>query len=428
MNGGNQSKDVAVTLNLDPSGRRRGRSRKWLILLVAVLFLSAAALLLRRGDADKGVFYRTERASRGDLTITVSATGTLQPTKQVDIGSEISGTIREVLVDFNSIVKAGQVLARLDTNRLEAQVEQARANLAAATARVPLSKATVEESASRLARFEQARALSGGKVPSPQEMESAVAALARARAEEAAAEASVVQNEAALKALKTDLSKASIVSPINGIVLKRSVDPGQTVAATFQTPVLFTIAEDLTQMELNVDVDEADVGRVREGQEASFTVDAYPERRFPGRVTQVRFGSQTIEGVVTYRAVIEVKNPGMLLRPGMTATAEIVAECIENTVLVPNSALRYEPVSSMRKTSQEGGSLLTRLFPRPPRGTSAKAPLQRSGKNQVVYLLDRGVPKPVPVVIGASDGRRTQILEGEVVEGSELVVEQTSKK
>jgi HlyD family secretion protein len=420
--------DIAVKLNLDPSGRKKGRAKKWLLVVVAALIVLATALWLSRRESGQKVTYKTEKARKGDLTVTVSATGTLQPTKQVDVGSEISGTIREVMVDFNSLVTAGQVLARLDTNRLEAQVQQAEANLAAARAKIPLARATVEESAARLARFEQANALSGGKVPSPHEMESAVASLARAKAEEAAAVASVSQNEAALKALKTDLAKASILSPINGIVLKRAVDPGQTVAATFQTPVLFTIAEDLTQMELNVDVDEADVGKVREGQVATFTVDAYPDQRFPGKVTQVRFGSQTVDGVVTYRTVIEVKNPKMLLRPGMTATAEIVVESIKDALLVPNSALRYEPPALSPKTSSGGPSFISRLFPRPPSARSGRPAVQRSGKNQAVYVLDKDSPRPVQVLIGLTDGRWTQILKGDLSEGSVLVIEQVTKK
>jgi len=378
------------------------------------------------GTGEPKVIYVTETARNGDLTLVVSATGTLQPTNQVDVGVEISGTIRDVLVDYNSKVRVGQVLARLDTTKIEAQVRQAEANLAAARAKVPLARATVEELASKLARFEQARSLSGGKVPSPQEMESAVASLARARAEEAVALASVAQNEAALKALQTDLSKASIISPIKGIVLNRDVDPGQTVAASFQTPVLFTIAEDLTQMELNVDVDEADVGKVKEGQDADFSVDAYPDHRFPGRLTQVRYGSQTVEGVVTYKAVIEVKNPDMLLRPGMTATAEIVTEKVKDALLVPNSALRYEPPTQIRQTG--GGSFISKLMPRPPISRSGKPSVQRSGKNQAVYVLENRNPRPVPIVTGATDGQWTQVVKGEIVSGAVLIIDQASKK
>lgn len=419
--------DMSERLNLDSSGKTGRRLRKWIILLVAALSLAAAIIWVSGNKSEQQISYLTEAARKGNLTMTVSATGTLQPTKQVDVGSEISGTIRDVLVDFNSLVKVGQVLARLDTSKLEAQVQQAEANLAAARARVPLAKATVDESEAKLGRFEHARALSGGKVPSSQEMESAVAASARAKAEEAVAFASVVQNEAALKALKTDLSKASIISPIKGIVLKRAVDPGQTVAATFQTPVLFTIAEDLTEMELNVDVDEADVGKVREGQEAAFAVDAYPDQRFPGRVIQVRYGSQTVEGVVTYRAVIEVKNPQMLLRPGMTATAEIVIERVEDALLAPNAALRYEP-PARKATTGGGASFISKLFPRPPASRSRKPSIQRSGKNQAVYVLDKGEPKPVQVIVGATDGQWTQLIKGAIEPGSPLVIDQVSRK
>ncbi|NCO60579.1 MAG: efflux RND transporter periplasmic adaptor subunit [Deltaproteobacteria bacterium CG_4_8_14_3_um_filter_51_11] len=418
---------VAERLGLNSSQKAGRRLWKWIITFLAALILAAAGIWISRNKTEQKVSYLTEAARKGDLTMTVSATGTLQPTKQVDVGSEISGTIREVLVDFNSVVKAGQVMARLDTNRLEAQVQQAEANLTVARAKVPLAMATVEETSAKLSRFEHVRALSGGKVPSPQEMESAVASLARARAEETAALASVSQNEAALKALKTDLSKASIISPINGIVLKRAVDPGQTVAATFQTPVLFTIAEDLTQMELNVDVDEADVGKVRGDQEATFTVDAYPDQRFPGRVTQVRYGSQTVEGVVTYRAVIEVKNPQMLLRPGMTATAEIVIEKVESALLAPNSALRYEPPAANTLPSG-GASFVSKLFPRPPSSRSRRPAIKRSGKNQAVYVLEKGEPRPIQVIVGATDGQWTQVIKGDIETGAPLVIGQVSRK
>lgn len=418
---------VAERLGLNASRKAGRRLWKWIILFLAALALAAAGVWISRNKSEPKVSYLTEAAKKGDLTMTVSATGTLQPTKQVDVGSEISGTIREVLVDFNNVVKAGQVLARLDTNRLEAQVQQAEANLASARAKVPLARATVDETSAKLSRFEHVKALSGGRVPSPQEMESAVASLARARAEEAAAFASVAQNEAALKALKTDLSKASIISPINGIVLKRAVDPGQTVAATFQTPVLFTIAEDLTQMELNVDVDEADVGKVRGGEEAHFTVDAYPDQRFPGRTVQVRYGSQTVEGVVTYRAVIEVKNPQMLLRPGMTATAEIVIEKVENALLAPNAALRYEPPTG-KTTTSGGASFVSKLFPRPSASRSGRPAIKRSGKNQAVYVLEKGEPRPIQVIVGATDGQWTQVIKGDIETGAPLVIDQVSKK
>ena len=295
------------------------------------------------GRKPQPVKYTTQAARRGNLVVVVSATGTLEPVKKVDVGIEVSGTISKVEADYNDQVKVGQVLARLDTSRLEAQAQQNEAALQAAQAKVVQAQASVEEAQAQLARLNRVKELSGGKMPSQTDLDAAKANLARYKADEASAKASVAQAQAALNVNRTDLTKAVITSPINGVVLKRSVEPGQTVAATFQSPTLFTLAEDLTQMELQVDVDEADVGQVREGQEATFTVDAYPDRTFPARITQVRYGSQTVEGVVTYKTVLKVDNSSLALRPGMTATAVITVNKRGNVILVPNAAMRFVP-------------------------------------------------------------------------------------
>ncbi len=244
-------------------------------------------------ENSNSVQYKTQEAVRGNLTVIVTATGTLQPTNKVDVGSELSGIIKTVEVDHNGRVKVGQVLARLDTSKLEAQVTQSRAALESAKGKLLQTQATLKETRSKLGQLQKVRELSKNKVPSQSELHAAEAAFERARADEASAKAAVSQARATLEAKETDLSKTVIRSPINGIVLTRSVEPGQTVAASFQAPVLFTLAEDLTQMELNVDVDEADVGRVREGQKATFRVDAYPNRTFEARITQARYGSST---------------------------------------------------------------------------------------------------------------------------------------
>ena len=233
---------------------------------------------------------------RGDLTVIVTATGTLQPTNKVDVGSELSGIVKSVEADYNDRVKVGQVLARLDTSKLEAQVTQSRAALDSAKAKVLQAQATVLETRSKLTQFQKVRELSNNKVPSQSELDAAEAAFERAKADEASATAAVSQAQATLEANQTDLSKSVIRSPINGVVLTRSMEPGQTVAASFTAPVLFTLAEDLTQMELHVDVDEADVGKVKEGQKAAFGVAAYPNRTFEARITQTRFGSSRPRG------------------------------------------------------------------------------------------------------------------------------------
>ena len=254
--------------------------------------------------------------AHGSLTVTVTATGNLEPTNQVDVGSEVSGLVEAVFVDDNDRVTVNQVLARLDISKLEDAVVNNRAALASAEARVLQATASVTEARANLTRLQRVAELSGGKVPSQAELETAEASLARAEADEASARATVEQARASLSSAETSLAKASIRSPINGVVLARQVEPGQTVAASFQAPVLFTLAEDLSSMELEVDVDEADVGQVRAGQKAVFTVDAYPNRQFPATIVRVDFGSQVTDGVVSYATVLRVDNDDLRLRPG----------------------------------------------------------------------------------------------------------------
>jgi HlyD family secretion protein len=238
----------------------------------------------------------------------------------------------------------------------------------------------------------------------------------------------VTEAEATLEVSETDLNKAAIRSPINGVVLARSVEPGQTVAASLQAPVLFTLAEDLTKMELHVGVDEADVGEIKEGQEATFTVDAYPDRRFPARVTQVRYGSQTSGGVVTYKAVLVLENAELLLRPGMTATADIIVKKISSALLVPNAALRFSPPNNEREKNNEktDGSMISKLFPRPPRGAQKSKQDKANPREQTVWVLKDRKPVPVKVTTGATDGSMTEIVRGDIAPGTALVVDALS--
>lgn len=347
----------------------------------------------------------TQPVTTGDLKVVVSATGTLQPTNQVQVGIEVSGTIKTVSVNYNDRVTVGQVLAQIDTTKLEAQMRQTASALDAARARVQLAEATIRETHSKLARLRDVRQLSGGKVPSPQEMDVAEADLARAVADAASARAAATQSEAILRGNQTDLAKATVRSTIDGVVLARSVEPGQTLAATFQTPVLFTLAEDLTRMELQVDVDEADVGQVRAGQRATFTVAAYPERVFPAEVIQVRFGAQTVAGVVTYKALLRVDNAEQLLLPGMTATASIAVKEVRDALLVPNAALRFSP-PVVASASVASPSLVGRLFGG--RGNRPAAAAPRAA-GQRVYVIREDKPVAVSIAAGASDGLTTEI-------------------
>ena len=394
----------------------RGRFKvlRWLVALALLAGLAAGgwAYFHSRAETQAAPQYQTEPLSQGNLRVTVSATGKLEPINQVDVGSELSGTIETVLVDDNDRVRKGQVLARLDVTKLQNQIAKSKAALASAEANVLQAVATVKEARANLGRLRQVAKLSGGKVPAPTELEAAEATAERASADEVAARAAVEEARATLRTNETDLAKASMRSPIDGVVLARKVEPGQTVAASLQAPVLFTLAENLAQMELQVDVDEADVGQVREGQSATFTVDAYPNRSYPARIQQVRFGAETVNNVVTYKTILNVDNDDLSLRPGMTATAEIVTTERENVLLVPNVALRFTPPPPPDAQSS-GGGLVASLLPRPPRGLaprrqSGNAKGARSAARQIWVLRD-GQPVAVSVTIGSSDGRMTEV-------------------
>jgi HlyD family secretion protein len=398
---------------------------------IALVAIVVAYFIFGRSGSDKPK-YVTQDVTTGDLTVTVTATGNLEPRNQVDIGSELSGTIRTVTVDVNDEVKAGQVLTKLDTTRLEAQVLQAQSSLASAEARVLQSLAGLKEARANLARLQKVRELSNNKLPSQQDMDVAESAVAQGEGEEAAARAAVAQAKANLDAVKTDLSKTDIKSPINGVVLVRSVEPGQTVASSLQAPVLFTLAEDLRKMELHVAVDEADIGSVEVGQDASFTVDAFPNRQFHAKITRVDFASNntqksssgsssssgsgssaTSTGVVTYETVLEVDNSDSLLRPGMTATAEIVTTSIQDATLVPNAALRFTPTGADAPgapNAQQSRGPLSALMPTMPRRMFGGGQQRGGGRMGRVWVIEDGKPALAIFKPGATDGRMTQVL------------------
>jgi HlyD family secretion protein len=420
--------DLKKSLALEPvpgKGRYLKRLLVWgLPALVVILIILKWGL----GQNGSETEYKTTEAQRGNLTVTVTATGNLEPTNQVEVGSEVSGTIAAVLVDYNDTVKTGQVLARLDTTKLEAQASQSKAAVESAKANLLQAQATLLEAENDLERLTRVRQLSGGKMPSKQEFAAAEATLNRAKANVAVIRANIAGAEANLRVDQTDLEKAVIVSPVNGVVLIRSVEPGQTVAASLQSPVLFTLAEDLAKMELHVDVDEADVGQVTEGQQATFTVDAYPDRIFPAHITQVRYGAQTAEGVVTYLTVLNVDNSDLSLRPGMTATADIVVKQVNNALLVPNTALRYAPQQQEAKSAgSSGGSLISKLFPRPSRNRTKKSEESSNKKKQLVWTLRDGEPVAISITTGATSGIMTEVVSGEISAGMPLIVESAGK-
>ena len=407
------------------------RPAVWIAIVLVVTLIAGAWLWRSRQQATAVPSYVTEPVARGNLSIVVTANGTLQPTRTVNIGSELSGTVTRVLVDVNDRVRKGQVLVELDTAKFGDQVARSRATVASATAKVAQTVATVKEVESNLARLKEVARLSGGKVPSKAELDAAQAEYERAQADEAAARASVVDARAALSTDETNLSKASIRSPIDGIVLTRSVDPGNAVAASLQAVTLFTIAEDLTKMKLEVNVDEADVGMVAVGQKASFTVSAYPQRKYPATVTRVAFGSTITDNVVTYLTYLEVENTDLSLRPGMTATATVNATERRDVLLVPNTALRFTPASPNAGAgtagAAKGGGIVSSLMPRPPaRASRTATAASGSAAARRVWVLRDGQPVAVAITPGVSDGRMTEVSSTELRPGMQVITDQRS--
>jgi HlyD family secretion protein len=427
QNGTDSPSKIERTLGMNKQGKRVGKRFRKVVIVALILLVAAIVLASRIGSDANTVEYKTQTAKQGNLTITVSATGNLEPTNQVEVGSELSGTVRALEADYNDKVKVGQVLARLDSVTLEAEVKKSRASLASAKAQRLQAQATIKEKRSDLDRLLKVRKLSGDKGVSQSDLDAARASLERAMADEAMAQAQIQEAEANLESAETNLSKSIIVSPINGVVLTRDVEVGQTVAASLEAPVLFTLAEDLTKMELHVGVDEADVGKVKEGQKAFFTVDAYPDRRFPAKITQVRFGAEETDGVITYETVLTVGNSDLSLRPGMTATAEITVKSKSGALLVPNAALRFSPPQQSGPSDSRG--LVGALLPGPPR---RERPKESNGngrhKKQTVWTLRDGRLKPIHVSIGASDGSWTEITEGDITHDTALVMESATKK
>lgn len=377
-----------------PSFARRHRT--WLILAVIALLAVAASLYSWLG-ADPGPHYLTEQAKRGALTATVTATGTLEPVLEVEVGTEVSGIIESVSVNENDAVTAGQELARLDTTRLTAQLNSSRANLKMAQAQVADAKAALRQAVNDLNR---SKTLVANGWRSPAEMDAAQAVHDRAAATLSLSEARVSEAEASLASSQDNLDKAIIRAPIDGVVLTRLVDPGQTVAATFQTPVLFSIAGDLKRMRVKAAIDEADIGQVHMDNPAAFTVDAYPGRRFPASVMSLRYAPTISEtAVVTYEAQLEVNNDDLMLRPGMTATVDIVVMEVEDRLLVPNAALRYAP---------------------PPDEQDAPAP----APGPSVWTLKDGKPSRISITTGTSNGSWTEVASGGIAPGTPVIVDQ----
>lgn len=556
-----------------PANQKGGFGKTLLVLMVLAAFGGGGYWYYQQQQLSHSAetpAYQTEAIKRGDLNITVTATGNLQPMNKVDIGTEQSGKVAEVLVDANAVVKQGQVLASLNTDQLEdnitkaeaalitaeskvaqakaqvtqaeanilkseasiqqamagerqssaqiqqvgaqvqqnnAQLQQANAQIQTADAQVAQAKASTAEARANLGRLQVLYKSSGGKLPSKAELDTAQAAVQRVQAAEqaakssadssranaAAARASIVASQANVESAKagsgastanvaglkasaaatkaeklsaqaaleaaqagvkeaqanlrsaqSDLAKASITSPINGVVLTRSVEPGQTVAASLSAPTLFTLAEDLKQMELQINVDEADVGQVKEGQEAEFTVDAWPGRRYKGKITLVSLGSTLTDNVVSYLTKLTVENTDLTLRPGMTANATISTQSRKDVLLVPNAALRFKPASpeeakTTTPAQQTGGGLVSQLMPRPPmqrqrsqgQGQGGAGRGQGQGRRRgsgELWILKDGQPSAVKVKLGLSDSKFTEVSADELSEGALVITSATGTK
>ena len=419
--------DLAAAIKVGGPGKRT----KWLLILSLVMVAAGAGawywwhqVQLARNQVPP---YATEVLKRGDISLTITATGNLVPTNVVTVGSELSGTTLEVYVDINDRVTKGQPLAKLDTTKLAQQTAGSRAAVNAAQAAVTQAEATVKESDATLARQQELQRLSGGKVPSKLDLDTAIASADRARANRLSAQAAVGQAQAQLQINETDLGKAIVKSPIDGIVLTRSIEPGQTVAASFTAPQLFIIAEKLERMKLEVAIAEADIGRVAKGQPSTFTVDAWPDRAYTASVTVVSYGSAVTQNVVTYQTDLEVSNDDLSLRPGMTATADIRVAEAKGVFLVPTAALRFVPADPGKVAPGAAKkSFVQSLIPMPTRNRSRPAAAggapAAQGAGAHIWILRNGRPESLAVRLGLTDGRDTEISGEGLAEGLVVIV------
>jgi HlyD family secretion protein len=400
---------IETALGLDAKGKRKHR-RRWLWYGLLALVVVAAGLVFYQwyaGSAPK-VSYTTQPAALSDLTVEVAATGTLQPLTQVDVSSELSGVVRSVAVEENQEVKKGDVLAVLDRSRILAQIEGAKASVLAAQAQVEQAETTLADTSRTLDRTEQ---LAAKGMAAKQALDTATADRDRAQAALSVAKANVAVAQANEKLQETDLAKSTIYAPIDGVVLTRSVDPGQTVASSFSAPVLFVIAQDLKRMQLQAAIDEADIGRVAKGQTGHFTVDAFPGQRFDAKISDIAYASVTTDNVVTYQAKLDVDNSKLLLRPGMTAAVDIVTRQANGVLTVPNAAFRYSPPAP-EAGSGRGFSLRDLFMPRFRRHRDrAEEPATTEGM-RAVYVLRDGHPHKAMVKPGDTDGEYTEIVSG----------------
>ncbi|MCG3707657.1 efflux RND transporter periplasmic adaptor subunit [Aliarcobacter butzleri] len=415
-----QNKDLLEELESFSSKKRI--NRKFIYIATAIVsFLAIVLFFIFNGnDKSNKIEYITKKVTQGDLSVVVSTTGNLNPTNSVEIGIEVSGTLKEIFVDFNDEVKAGQILAKIDTVKLQSQVDSSTAALAIAVANQKESQVLLNNKKTLYDRTLNMYKNSGGKYPSKNELDDTRFSYEAAIESLEAAKAKVLQAQSNLKTDKQNLEKASVKSSIDGIVLNREVEVGQTLAATMSAPKLFTIAKDLTNMDLIVSIDEADVADIKKDLPVTFTVDAYPNKVFNGKVKQVRLNPVDTNGVVTYETVVSVDNEDLLLKPGMTATAKIITKESKNKLLIPNGALRFKP--KMQEQKNGGVNLVGPNMNRP-----ANVARDLSKKElSPIFILENNQPKRVMVKVLDSDGKLTSIESEELKVNDEVIISQKS--
>lgn len=401
------------------------KGKRIFALIVAILVLAGTGYgFWRWGSSPKESPYVTVPVQRGNVTQVVSSTGTLQAVVTVQVGSQVSGTIDKLFADFNTKVKAGQVVAQLNQDKFKAAVDQARANLLAAESNLAKTKVSLVDAQRTL---ERNRELRKRDIMAQSELDAAQTAYDAAVAQLEVNKAQSAQSQAALNQSTVDLNNTVIRSPVDGIVISRNVDVGQTVAASLQAPTLFTIANDLSKMEVHTNVDEADVGNITEGQEVTFTVDAFPSRRFRGRVHQVRNAPTVVQNVVTYDAVVRIDNKELLLKPGMTANVQFLVNRRENVLTIPNMALRFKPPDQKNEARDLLRQEQSRAAPTVGAKRTSRAPGGGGGGGQggrrvTIYLLSAGKAAPADVQLGITDGSKTEVRGGELKENDAVII------
>lgn len=403
----------------------------------AIAWIAAASVIGVGGagwwqlsDSPKEPPYVTTPVQTASITQVVSSTGTLQAVVTVQVGSQVSGTIEKLFADFNTKVKAGQIVAQLNQDKFRAAEDQARANLLAAQSNIEKSKVGVADT---LRTLERNRQLRTKDLMAQSDLDAAQAAYDAAVAQVEVNRAQAAQAQASLKQATVDLNNTVIRSPVDGLVISRNVDVGQTVAASLQAPTLFTIANDLARMEVHTNVDEADVGNVREAQEVTFTVDAFPSRRFRGRVHQVRNAPIVVQNVVTYVAVVRIDNKELLLKPGMTANVQFLVSRKEDVLTIPNMAMRFKPPEEKEEAQELLRRDQSRTAPKVgERRTSRQSAAGGSGaggggtRRARIYLLKDDKAQPVEIQLGITDGSRTEVRSGDVKENDPVIIGMSS--